>query len=311
MTVDLKAEIEALRQRAKARSVGSRESLERGVVEHTGPESRLAPGIVETATSRHLSGEELAERLGGRYAAEGLIVVERRVPLGALHGRWPLGAGLSTALSFIGHGDGRAVFLDIETTGLAGGTGTVAFLIGLARVRASQLQVTQFLLSKFVGEAELLRAAATFIADSTTVITYNGKSFDVPLLTARFRLEGLRDPLRNVGHVDLLHLTRRLFSKRWPDCRLRTAEERLLRLRRGDDLAGSDVPYAWLDWIRFGQSRELPRVLRHNALDVASLVALVPALYAARERGPSVPGLVEQSGDDVQGGVLRGVPIAF
>jgi uncharacterized protein len=291
VTVNLKVEIEALRQRAGTRPVGSRESLERGGAVQTGFKSPLAPEIAPTATSHHLSGEELAERLGGRHAAEGLIVIERRVPLGALHGRWPLGGGLATALGFFGHGDGRAVFLDTETTGLAGGTGTVAFLIGLAWVTESQLEVMQFLLSKFVGEAELLRTAETFIADSTTVITYNGKSFDVPLLTTRFRLEGLRDPFRDLTHVDLLHSTRRLFRKKWSDCRLPTAEERLLHLRRQDDLAGSDVPHAWLDWIRFGHWGDLPRVLRHNALDVASLVSLVPALYAAHASGADVPAL--------------------
>jgi uncharacterized protein len=288
VTTDLRARIEELRVRGRARDVGlrqapaARDDLRSGVRATTGAQL-VVTGPSPTAAG-HLSDEELAQQLGGHYATEGLIVIERRVPLGAHHGRWPLGAGVDEALTSFGHGTGNAVFLDTETTGLAGGVGTVAFVVGLARVTKYELEVAQYLLTAFAGESELLRAAQEFVADSTTVVTYNGKSFDVPLLTTRYRLAGLRDPLQELTHIDLLHATRRLFRKRWPDCRLPTAEERLLRLWRGDDLPGAEVPHAWLNWLQFGDWQELPRVLRHNALDVASIIALVPALEAARQQ---------------------------
>src|SRR5690606_31598786 len=130
----------------------------------------------------------------------------------------------------------RMVFLDTETTGLAGGTGTVAFLIGLGRVEAGHLVVRQFWLTSFAGERDLLAAAGDWVDGVDGMVTYNGRSFDLPLVATRCRLAGASDRFSGLRHLDLLGPTRRAFARRWEDCRLTTAERRLLRFERVDDL---------------------------------------------------------------------------
>jgi hypothetical protein len=106
-------------------------------------------------------------------------------------------------------------------------------------------------------------------------------SFDAPLLATRFRLAGLADPLVGLPHLDLLAPVRRAFGRCWPDCRLATAESRLLGLERRDDLPGAAAPLAWLGWLRRGETAPLARVLRHNRLDLCSLAGLLPRIDAA------------------------------
>jgi hypothetical protein len=226
----------------------------------------------------------LAERLAGAVRAAGLIEIAHRFPLAHRHGAQSL-AGLARAefeLPALPHA-GHWVFLDTETSGLAGGTGTIAFLVGAARVQDGALEVRQWLLTGFGGEAAQLHAVAAFGADAG-LVSYNGKSFDLPLLAARQRLHGVRDAFAGRAHLDLLHPTRRAFSTRWDDCRLATAERRLLGFSRVDDLPGAQVPAAWFGWLQRGDWRPLREVLRHNLWDLVSLAALLPALedcYAA------------------------------
>jgi len=229
-----------------------------------------------------LTDEELAAHLGGRGVSAGLIVIEQTLPADAVHGDWPL-RDAGEALTLFGHGDRSPVFMDTETTGLTGGSGTLAFLLGLGRFVNGALQVQQYLLTGFRGEAALLRQAQDFIAGARTLVSYNGKAFDYPLLQARYRLAGLLDPFQVLSHLDLLHPTRRAFARRWPDCRLRTAEERLLGFRRVNDLPGSEAPATWFDWVRRGVTANLPRLVEHNSWDVVSLAALLPALQHSYE----------------------------
>ncbi len=230
-----------------------------------------------------MSGDALAGLLGGHYNGDGLIVIERNLPFNSNHGESRIGEGLEQSLAFFGHERGSVVFVDTETTGLSGGTGTVVFILGLGRVTASELQVVQYLLTGFSGEAALLRQAEKFIRGAGTLVTYNGKSFDHPLLKSRYRLAGFADPFEALMHIDLLHPTRRAFRNCWTDCTLRTAEMRLLGLRRVDDLPGSEAPQTWFDWIRHGEVKNMPRVIKHNHLDIVSLTALLPALRQAYE----------------------------
>jgi uncharacterized protein YprB with RNaseH-like and TPR domain len=172
------------------------------------------------------------------------------------------------------------LFLDTETTGLAGGTGTLPFLLGLARVRGDALQVRQLLLTGFAGERRLLELAAPWTQSAEHLVSYNGKSFDVPLLVTRHRLRSVRCRLAAIHHVDLLHPTRTAFGRQWNDCRLVTAEAELLHVTRHDDLPGAAVPEVWGALVRRGELADLPRVVEHNRIDLLTLAVLLPALSA-------------------------------
>jgi uncharacterized protein YprB with RNaseH-like and TPR domain len=223
----------------------------------------------------------LAARLGGCVEGAGVIRIEHRLPLRTRHGTMTLEC-LTESIADLPDGAGMdpgdLVFLDTETTGLAGGTGTLAFLLGLARRERDSLCVRQYLLSAFAGEAPMLDGAAAWMAGAAGLVTFNGKCFDVPLLAARCRLAGTDDAFSSLPHLDLLHPTRRAYGSRWMDCRLATAEQRLLGFSREDDLPGSEAPQAWFDYIRGGDAARLPAVARHNFSDLLSLAALLPAL---------------------------------
>lgn len=230
-------------------------------------------------------GEQaLAALLGGTVCAPGVIRVDRRIALGTRHGRWPL-AQAGDAMDALPDAPApdatERIYLDTETTGLAGGTGTVVFLLGLARLRAEHLEVCQFLITRFAAEAALLTEAARWMEGAAGLVTFNGRRFDVPLLAARCRMARVPDPFSPLPHLDLLYPVRRAFRSRWEDCRLITAERRLLCFTRTDDLPGSAAPQAWLDYVRGGQCARLPAVARHNLLDLISLAVLPPALCAA------------------------------
>lgn len=230
----------------------------------------------------------LAERLGGSLIADGVIRIHERLPGDARHGDFLLNDPVPEAPMVLRGAAGEAVpsdwvFMDTETTGLAGGTGTLAFLLGMARFVNGALEVTQLLLTGFQGEGAMLRVARDCLRGADALVTFNGRSFDAPLLATRYRLAGCRDPFGPLHHVDLLAPTRRAFSRRWPDCRLQTAERRLLGVERIGDLPGAEAPRAWFDWVRHGQEGALPDVCRHNRLDILSLVVLPTALQRSHD----------------------------
>ncbi len=171
-----------------------------------------------------------------------------------------------------------ALCFDTETTGLAGGTGTRAFLIGSARWRDDGLQLRQWLMTTLAAESALLRAFADSLDPAAVPVSYNGRSYDAPLLAARYRLARLPDPLRDRTHLDLLHPARRRWRGRWENCRLATIERRVLGVVREDDLPGSEAPGAWLRYLRGGDAGDLRRVLDHNRQDLVSLAMLLSHL---------------------------------
>lgn len=237
---------------------------------------------------KRISDEMLASRLGGSVLCDGVVVIRERFAIDASHGDFPLiDRGLHEALSlcaaFEGNKRRACVFMDTETTGLAGGTGTLVFLLGMARFSGGTLEVSQLFLTGFQGESTLLEEAREFLGGADTLITYNGRSFDGPLLAARYRLSGLSDPFATLQHVDLLHVTRRTFNKCWSDCRLKTVERRLLGLERVGDLPGSEAPQAWFDWVRHGRDDRLLAVCSHNRLDLLSLAVLPAALQRSHD----------------------------
>jgi hypothetical protein len=234
------------------------------------------------------SDEALASRLGGSVVREGVVLVRERLPIDASHGDFPVtDGGLHGALSFCvplaGNSPRACVFMDTETTGLAGGTGTLVFLLGMARFYDGALEVSQLLLTGFQGEEAMLEEAQAYLHGADTLVTFNGRSFDGPLLAARYRLSAMSDPFAALRHVDLLHVTRRTFKKSWPDCRLQTVERRLLGMTRIGDLPGAEAPLAWFDWVRHGRDGALPAVCSHNRLDLLSLAVLPAALHRSHD----------------------------
>jgi len=167
--------------------------------------------------------------------------------------------------------DSPLLFLDTETTGLAGGTGTLAFVIAVARRQGDTLHVRQWLLLRPGAERAMLEAFIADVRAGEDVVSYNGRSFDAPLIATRCRLHRLPDPLAGRAHHDLLHAVRRRYRAAWPNCRLVTAERELLGIERHDDLPGSEAPEAWRRFLALGDAHALCRVLDHNRQDLASL----------------------------------------
>lgn len=231
------------------------------------------PPVSRMPLDRHLPGEEIAP---------GLRLIETRQP-------FAVPAPLSLAFARReGRIDPRDVlFFDTETTGLAGGTGTRAFMIGAADWhhdpdRGDTLRVRQLLITTMAAEPAMLAAFAQWLRPGTVLCSYNGRSYDAPLLKTRYRLARQGDPIGPLDHLDLLHPTRRRYRGRWENCRLATIERELLRIVREDDLPGSQAPAAWLQYLRGGASTNLGRVAAHNHQDVVTLARLLLRLVAAQ-----------------------------
>lgn len=169
----------------------------------------------------------------------------------------------------------RLLHFDTETTGLAGGTGTRAFMIGAADWIDGRFRIRQLTITRMAAETAMLRTFAGWISDDTTLVSYNGKCYDTPLLTTRYRLARLPNPLAGLAHIDLLHPVRRHWKGEWENCRLATAERQLLGVVREDDLPGAEAPAAWLTYLRGGSARNLRRVAEHNAQDLKSLAGVL------------------------------------
>jgi uncharacterized protein YprB with RNaseH-like and TPR domain len=174
--------------------------------------------------------------------------------------------------------DGPVVFFDLETTGLQRGTGTVPFLYGWATASATELTVEQWLLPNLGEEAPLVEAAVQTIKGAGLLVTYNGASFDLPLLRTRMVMTGLERPWPATAHLDLLPLVRRLFRHRLTRCTLRRAEGELLGRSRVDDLPGSEAPDRYRQFLRSNDVEPLAPVLKHNLLDLVSLARLIDHL---------------------------------
>ena len=165
----------------------------------------------------------------------------------------------------------RLVLFDTETTGLAGGTGTRAFMIGVGDWHEGRFRERQLLITTLAGEAAMLDCFAAWLRPDSVLVSYNGKSYDAPLLKTRFRLQRRASPLDGLMHLDLLHPVRRRWRGAWENCRLATAERQLLQVVREDDLPGSEAPAAWLGFLRGGSAAPLHRVAHHNSQDLRSL----------------------------------------
>jgi uncharacterized protein len=166
------------------------------------------------------------------------------------------------------------VYLDTETTGLAGGTGTCAFLIGIGAADGSGFRVRQFFLRDFTEEKAALAALAEALAPYELLVTYNGKTFDIPLLETRYTLARMKSPFSRMVHLDLLHPARRLWKLRLESCQLKNLERELLGIARNGDVPGSEIPQIYFDYLRTRSAKALQPVFFHNALDIVTLAGL-------------------------------------
>ncbi len=173
----------------------------------------------------------------------------------------------------------RLAFVDTETTGLAGGTGTYTFLVGVGVFAGEQFTVHQFFMRDYSEEPALLHALGELLDDMEAVVSFNGKSFDLPLLETRFLMARQTPRLTDLPHLDLLPAARRLWKYRLDSCALSSLEAEVLGVQRThDDVPGWLIPSLYMDYARTGDAAEMPRIFYHNAQDILSLVTLAAQL---------------------------------
>lgn len=167
-------------------------------------------------------------------------------------------------------------FLDTETSGMAGGTGTYAFMVGLGRFEGEDFRLAQFFLRDPSEEPAMLEAMIEFLAPCNALVTFNGKAFDAPLLNTRYALHSIPSPIKEFSHLDLLPLARRLWRDRLPSRALKYLEENILDLpRTSEEVPGYEIPWLYFDYLRTGDATPLKGVFYHNAMDVVSMAALL------------------------------------
>lgn len=265
-----------------------------------------------------LDGPRMADVLAGEWieSSDGaVLVVDRYYAADRWHGRERIGAIVETleagadALAVLARAwPGRATdtrqsrdtpqlcFFDLETTGLAGGAGTQAFLVGCAILEDGGLRVRQFLLPGFEHERALLAMVAGWTASQGTLVTFNGRSFDAPLIETRYLLHRLSFPLAGMPHLDMLHPARRLWKERpavagppldEDSCKLSVLERHLGGYHRLGDIPGFDIPSRYFRFVRDGNAHPLEAVLEHNRIDLLSLALVTARALRLIEHGPA------------------------
>jgi hypothetical protein len=170
----------------------------------------------------------------------------------------------------------KTVFIDTETTGLSGGTGTLAFLVGVGVFdEEDHFKLHQYFLRNQNEEMAMLLHLSETLDRYESIVSFNGRGFDLPLLQTRFTLAKMRPKILTAPHLDLLPPARRVWKGRYESCSLSTLEYRVLQVHREQaDAPGALIPQMYFDYIRSGDASEMPRVMYHNALDVLSMVSL-------------------------------------
>lgn len=228
--------------------------------------------VVETAHGTHFETERLYER----HRRHGSVGIADLADL-----RGDLLAALSEGAIPQSHPK-RWAFLDTETTGLAGGTGTYAFLIGVGSITDDGFRLRQYFMRDYHEEASVLASLAEHLSQFDVLITYNGKAYDQPLLETRYRMVRSRPPFARMEHLDLLFGARRLWKLRLESCRLVDLENQVLGVERQGDLPGELIPYYYFEYLRMRQAFRLVPIFHHNATDIVSLAcltAIVPAAF--------------------------------
>jgi uncharacterized protein YprB with RNaseH-like and TPR domain len=282
----------------------------RGSPSHASGSEAHQSTISSHARSRPPSARhDVAELLGGEWCEDrdhSFLIVDRAYQQGYrlggvavadclpdADGRWRRLDLLMTGTPAEGTA-GPLLFFDLETTGLAGGAGTYAFLVGCGWFDGTVFRVRQFVLTSFAAERALLEALANLLRRSAVLVTYNGKTFDAPLIDTRFLFHRLPGPCGGMAHVDLLHPARRLwrpavasFEAADGSCRLSWLERSVLGHVREDDVPGHEIPSRYFHFVRSGDPAGLHGVLEHNRFDLLALAMLTARAGQLLDEGAS------------------------
>ena len=256
---------------------------------------------VTALTSGPVVADAVAETLDGTWAesrGQRYIVADRAYGPGYRHGRvammdcmppWPR----LPLLCGSEYPRERLLFIDVETTGLAGGAGTYAFLVGCGWFDGPTFRVRQFFLSSYAAERALLDGLAAVADGIGAVVSFNGKSFDLPLIETRYLFHRMGTPFAGMPHVDMVHAARRLWrgeedeaARTTSSCRLTVLEHTLCGVAREGDVPGFEIPARYFHYVRTGDARPLAAVFEHNRLDLISLVLLTARASQLLEDGP-------------------------
>lgn len=244
-------------------------------------------GRAELPRPKAGGGTKIEELLSGklrqtRYGES--FVYEQRFPFTTPHGRSSLRPAALPEILGTWAKDARItalppekfIFFDTETSGLSGGTGTYAFMVGAGRFEGDEFVLAQFFLRDPTEEPAMLEAMAEFFAPAEVLVSYNGKSFDAPLLETRYKLHSIPIPFDDYAHLDLLHLARRLWRDRLASRTLQSIEEHILGVERtSEEVPGYEIPYLYFDYLRSRDATPLKGVFYHNEIDILSLAALL------------------------------------
>lgn len=250
--------------------------------------SRTEPDVVARANP-----SDLENLLEGRWYGH-CFIVERRTPASAKYGRARMG-DLAEKLHASAHeapmvcGGAAAkppfVFFDLETTGLSGGAGTQAFLVGCGWFEDDGSFTTrQYLLARYSDERAMLTAVADELSRAGALVSFNGKSFDAPVLETRYLFHRLEWTASRQPHIDVLHPARRFWKE--DECSLGVLEQQVLGAWREDDVPGSEIPERYFHFVRSGDASALAGVLEHNRRDLLSLAGLTSRLLEIVAGGP-------------------------
>jgi len=181
----------------------------------------------------------------------------------------------------------RLLFIDTETTGLSGGTGTIAFMVGLGFIESQSFIVHQYFITQLSHEEGMLELLQKLIPNFDGLVSYNGKSFDIPLLSSRFVMNRMLPISEGTCHIDLLHPTRMLWKYSMENCKLKTVETDRLGLFREDDIPGEMIPDTYFDYLRSRRIDKIERIFYHNRFDIITMLAtLILIMNAYESRDP-------------------------
>ncbi len=214
-------------------------------------------------------------------------LIERRYSPSFFHGGYKLGDALKVednVITALGGEDckelraDQLLYLDTETTGLSGGAGTVAFLVGVGFFEKDAFIVRQYFMRDYNEEAAMMSGLQQLFAGYKGFVTFNGKAFDINLLQSRFISNRFRPSFKELPNLDLLYPSRRVWGLKLDSCRLSSLEENILGLYRDDDIPGAQIPSVYFNYVESRDAIDIKRVISHNELDILSMVSLLSRL---------------------------------